>query len=163
MASTYDPIATTTLGSAASSITFSSIPSTYTDLRVVVVNTGTSLGTLEVNFNNDTGSNYSRTILRGDGASATSSASTNQTKWQSGDTGGTSPSMVTIDVFSYAGTAIYKTGLAQASNDQNGSGRVTSCVGLWRSISAINRIDLAQGGNNFASGTVVTIYGIKYV
>lgn len=159
MAATYEPISTTTLSTSPTSITFSSIPSTYTDLKIVVVNTGTTLGTLEVTYNNDTGSNYSRTILRGDGSTASSSASTNQTKWQSGDTGGTAPSMVSIDVFSYAGST-YKTGLAQASNDQNGSGRVTSCVGLWRSTSAVNRVDLAMGGNAFASGTTVTIYGI---
>ena len=62
MASTYEPIATTTLGSAASSITFSSIPATYTDLRLVLVHTpSASTGNAQMQFNSDTATNYSYT------------------------------------------------------------------------------------------------------
>ena len=65
MPNTYEPIATNTLGSAASSVTFSSIPSTYTDL-IVVMNYANSTGLADVffRFNGDTGSNYSDTILK---------------------------------------------------------------------------------------------------
>ena len=77
---TYEPIATTTLGSAANAITFSSIPSTYTDLRLV----GTFLAPdadysdINVQFNNDTGANYSYTLLLGYGTGTSSVSATNR-------------------------------------------------------------------------------------
>jgi hypothetical protein len=77
MAITYEPIATTTLSSAAATITFSSISSAYTDLRLVFV--GTSVANSNnciVTFNSDTGFNYSQTALYGTGATAGSSRQT---------------------------------------------------------------------------------------
>ena len=72
---TYTPIATTTLGSAASSYTFSSIPGTYTDLVLVVSGkystgtTGTTTVQIQVgNTSLDTGANYSIVYLNGSGA-----------------------------------------------------------------------------------------------
>ncbi len=67
MAATYTPIASATLAASTSSITFSSIPATYTDI-VVVINDINSTGSFDTNirFNGDSGSNYSRTGLRGD-------------------------------------------------------------------------------------------------
>ncbi|NBQ97859.1 MAG: hypothetical protein EBU12_06490, partial [Microbacteriaceae bacterium] len=57
---TYSQIASTTLGSAASSVTFSSIAATYTDL-VIVVQAAVTAGSiaLRMQFNSDTGTNYS--------------------------------------------------------------------------------------------------------
>ena len=72
--STYTPIASVTLSAATSSVTFSGIPQTYTDL-VVVINAGNSGGTgygIALQCNNDTGSNYSFTQLYGTGSAATS-------------------------------------------------------------------------------------------
>ena len=159
---TYEPIATTTLSSAASTITFSSIPNTYTDLRVVVANAFTSYGldTVRIRFNSDTGSNYSYTMLTGDGSTAASSRGTSQTQPIVGRAGyqSTRPSMILIDIFSYAGST-NKTYLAADAADQNGSGEVNRVVGLWRSTSAINAIELRNV--TFEAGCVVTIYGIK--
>jgi hypothetical protein len=73
MAITYEPIATTTLGSAAADVTFTSISGTYTDLVLVAVTQiGSSGDYLGVQFNSDTGTNYSRTRLSGNGTSASS-------------------------------------------------------------------------------------------
>ena len=71
MASTYQPIATNTLGSAAASVTFSSISGAYTDL-VLIMNAGSSTtnADVDINVNGDTGANYSRTILYGTGSTA---------------------------------------------------------------------------------------------
>jgi hypothetical protein len=161
MAATYEPIATTTLGSAASSITFSSIASTWTDLRVVLTCTGS--GTIYPNaiLNNDTSSLYSMTFLYGDGSSAGSYRGTNNTSIAMVQNGtSTIPAFYTLDIFSYAGST-YKTILGTASEDQNGSGAVSRIVNLYRSTSAITRLDLRGGGNNFATGTTATIWGIK--
>lgn len=159
---TYEPIATTTLSSAAASITFSSIPSTYTDLRIVFTGLdATGSGYVKLNFNNDTATNYSRTLIYGDGSAAGSAANATQAfiRLNSG-LSTTIPELLTVDVFSYAGST-YKTALITANEDKNGSGLIYNIVGLWRSTSAINRIDLANSANNFAIGTTVTIYGIK--
>ena len=86
MPATYEPIATTTLGSAVNSFTFSSIPNTYTDLvLVVVVPTAASSGTFGLRFNSDTASNYSHTTLSGNGSSAVSYAGDTQTSFIAGD------------------------------------------------------------------------------
>lgn len=163
--STEVAIATTTLGSAASTITFSSISSAYTDLRLVVTGAGTGVGIyLNARFNSDSGSNYSVTNLFGTGASAISGRTTSaaQMLLSTNQLTTTNPSMITMDIFSYAGST-YKTSLNTASNDKNGSGIVLRNVGLWQSTSAINSITLLDtygGGGQFAAGTTATLYGI---
>jgi hypothetical protein len=159
--STEVAIATTTLGSAASSITFSSIPGTYTDLRLVFVGTSAANVPGEMRFNGDSGSNYSRTYLSGNGSSASSSRDTNQTNISMGASAITStPMMNTVDIFSYAGSA-YKTCLITSSDDRNGSGTVDRQVALWRSTSAITQIRLTVDLTaNFTAGTTATLYGI---
>jgi hypothetical protein len=86
MPATYEPIATTTLGSAATTITLSSIPSTYTDLRLVTVlsNNGAGGDSLYITCNGDAlgaTSLYSETRLRGDGSTATSARSSSADRW----------------------------------------------------------------------------------
>lgn len=165
MAATYEPIATTTLGSAASSITFNSIASTWTDLRLVIIGTGTSGGgDLLIRFNSDSSSSYSDTSLRGNGTAAASSRNTNQTAIDVNATlgiFGTNISFITYDIFSYAGST-YKTSLITTSDDENGSGGLVRIVGLWRNTAAITRIDLTlNNATQFNTGTIATLYGIK--
>ena len=159
MPATYEKIATTTLGSAASSITFSSIAASWTDLRLVIVGTCSSgTSTVDLTFNNDTATNYSMTRLRGDGTSATSARYTTRAYiWVASLDSTTIPTMGMVDIFSYAGST-YKTLLSSQSADLNGSGTIQNYVGLWQSTSAINTIKLSAG--NFATGTTATLYGI---
>lgn len=165
VAATYEPIATTTLGSAASSITFNSIASTWTDIRLVMTGAGQAGGEyVTVRLNSDTGSNYSSTILDGYG-SAGSFRESNGTRGYWGNylvgASTTIPLFFTMDLFSYAGST-YKTALCTTSNDLNGSGETVSTVGLWRSTSAVTSITLLNNaGSGFATGTKATIYGIK--
>ena len=164
MASTYEPIATNTLGSAASSITFSSIAATYTDLRIVFVGIESTAGFNYANlrFNSDTGSNYSFTYLTGSGTAAASAANTSQTRIRLNEYGlsNTIPSMITVDVFSYAGST-YKTCLSSCAEDYNGSGMIEAKVSLWSNTAAITSITLVNLVSNFATGTTATLYGIK--
>ena len=161
MPTTYEKIATTTLGSTNATITFSSIASTYTDLRIVLVATTDSAANPLIRFNNDTATNYSRTMLAGSGSSASSSQSSNQTSIVGGQGGfnASEPTIVEIDIFSYAG-GTNKTCLIGWSGDRNGSGNVARFVGLWRDTTAINRVDLIVSGAVFQTGTTATIYGI---
>jgi hypothetical protein len=167
MPATYEPIATTTLGSAAASITFSSIPATYTDLKLVMVSRSTRSNTVDpliVQFNGDTTSNYSYINLRGTGSVATTGKASNQTSFvlkTVGDTTGANIfGLQIMDVFSYAGSA-YKTVLAQSDWDYNGGGEVEYETALWRSTAAITSIRLASVvASNLAAGTTATLYGI---
>jgi len=166
MPATYEKIATTTLGSAAANITFSSIPATYTDLKISFFTTPntTTFASVFMRYNSDSGSNYSFTRIYGNGSSAASDRSTSQTKILIGNGAGsrtTSPSFYDIDIFSYAGST-YKTCLINANNDNNGSGVVERTVGLWSSTSAITSIvlNLEGGAINLEPGTTATLYGI---
>jgi hypothetical protein len=163
MPATYEPIATTTLGSAAATITFSSIASSWTDLRLVLIGTSSAGGSGYCRFNSDSGTNYSITYLRGDGSTASSVRSTNYDRVGfNGDNGisTTIPSMATIDIFSYAGST-NKTCLTTSPQDMNGSGSYEATVALWRNTAAITSITLSLSGGNFASGYTATLYGIK--
>jgi len=162
MATTYEKIATTTLGSSAADITFSSIASSWTDLRVVFVGTLVSNNyNLYWNLNGDTSSLYSRTNISGNGSAAASNRATNEAYWLNTSPGGISstiPSMTTLDLFSYAG-GTFKTGLIEFTADYNGSGVTARYVGLYRSTSAITSIKISSDVN-LAAGTTATLYGI---
>ena len=163
MPATYEPIATTTLGSAAATITFNSIPATYTDIRVVLSLIGTIAGRQSlVTFNNDSSALYSMTYLYGTGTGAASGRSSNRNDFwiEVGGASTTIPHLITYDVFSYAGST-FKTVLATGQEDNNGSGYVSRTVALYRSTTAISRMDMTLSGTTFAIGTTATLYGIK--
>lgn len=159
---TYEPIATAS-PSGTAPVTFSSIPSTYTDLKLVCFLAGSASDPIGLQFNNDTGTNYSRTFIAGDGSTATSNRSSSATNIRMPYPYNATPnfSIAIFDIFSYAGST-NKTILATTGNDRNGSGNVMRLVGLWRSTAAINRIDvIVNGGDTFAAGSTFTLYGIK--
>lgn len=172
MPSTYEPIATQTLGTSASSITFSSIPGTYTDLRISftgILTSGSSGDSLAIRFNGDTAANYSRTFLQGDGSAGSSSRATAQEYGLIGQQiGRFNPSFAGVDIFSYAGST-FKTFLSQGAEvgTSGGSGQygdVVCWVNLWRSTAAITSVQIAPrygGLAVFDIGTTATLYGIK--
>ena len=158
MASTYEKIATTTLGSAASTITFSSISGSYTDLVLILAGINDIAGNraLRLQFNSDTGSNYSYTYMQSDGSTAISTRASSQTTMQFGNfTGGQTVSILNIQ--NYSNTTTYKTAIARTNPTDT---VVQAFVGLWRSTAAITRIDLTLNADNFNTGCVATLYGI---
>lgn len=162
---TYEPIATTTIsGSAAQTITFSSIPATYTDLRVILTFKAAILTNVRMRFNSDTATNYSTTYLTGNGTAAGSSSLTAAAQIRLNGAVNTALGqweLDVIDIFSYAGST-FKSCLVTSAADNNGSGGVGTTVGLWRSTAAINTITLDSAQvNQFDIGTTATLYGIK--
>jgi len=154
---TYEPIATQTLGSDAASVTFSSIPSTYTDLVLVSdyrLNTGDNF--LILRFNSDTGSNYSFTNLYGEGTAAASDRSSNQTSARIGFYGSAQSNSI-VSIMNYSNATTYKTAVSR----DNTNTYVVSRVNLWRSTSAINSIVITTASPNITSGSTFTLYGIK--
>lgn len=162
MAKTYEPIATTTLGSSSSTVTFSSIPATYTDLVLVSSSTQTA-GPVNsrMRFNGDSSSNYSRTWLSGQGSGAYSGRGSNRTSFEldyytSPGTG----NLTIVHVMNYANTTTYKTVLDRTGRAAEGTEAV---VGLWRKTpEAITSIEYSlDGAGSFAAGSTFTLYGIK--
>jgi hypothetical protein len=174
---TYEPIATTTLGSATATISFTSISQIYTDLVIVTSARGTAGNHLWARWGNgsyDSGSNYSVTgiFARRNGAN---------TAEEFGSERNTSVTTARLSVFTYAvpsasstfGTTItqiqdysntttFKTALSRSSTTGDVAYAGTeAAVILWRSTSAINQIQFSLPSGNFETGTTISIYGIK--
>ena len=159
MPATYEPISTQTLGTATATVTFSSIPATYTDLVLVFNGTAASTQNMELRFNGDTATNYSATRLLGDGGVAVSDRSSTSDVMLVGNLY-TSQTANILQIMNYANTTTFKTVLCRSNND---SAQVSARVGLWRKTpEAITTILLRpSGGANFSTGGVFTLYGIK--
>jgi hypothetical protein len=161
MPNTYESIATQTLSST-SAVTFSSIPGTYTDLVLVISGLTASATDINIRVNGDSGTNYSTTYLTGNGSSAASFRSTNQTKmtimYYSATGTGSSPNVSLVQFMNYSNTTTNKTVLARSNNANSG---VDANVHLYRSTSAITSMEISGQSGNFVSGTVMSLYGIK--
>jgi len=157
MPSTYTPIATTTLGSAQSSVTFSGISQTYTDLVLVINGSSSASGTAIVTYNSDSGSNYSNTGLNGNGSSASSFGLTSTTYLVLGEMYNYNCTLIN-QIQNYSNTTTNKTNLSRANSASN---FVQANVGLWRSTSAVSSLQLYVSGANWNSGSTFTLYGIK--
>ncbi len=162
MTSTYEKIATNTLGSATASVTFSSIAGTYTDI-VIVCNLSISSGTgnSKIQFNSDTGSNYSETILEGTGSSAGSSRYTSSTSIILEGSGFLSTTFSTVKIINlqnYSNATTYKTCLIRNGAANAG---VDAIVGLWRNTAAITSLTISTTASTFTAGSTFTLYGIK--
>lgn len=165
---TYEPIATSTVTSATNTVTFSSIPSTYTDLVAVITGRMTASGQDQAFFcrlNSDSATNYSWTQLGGDGSTAYSNRVSNDSYCRLGKVTGSSAASGhfatnIVNFQNYANTTTYKTILtrADASNAE-----VMASVSLWRATpAAINTIAFYISGlNNWEVGSTFTLYGIK--
>jgi len=152
---TYVPIATQTLGSTATSITFSSIPSTYQDIVLVINGSMSASNNIAVQINGDTGSNYSRTTLYGTGSSAASFRETNISTALNSGYMDTNNGTTLISFMAYANTNTYKTFLVRSNPTSVGT---YATVGLWRSTAAITSITLS--GGTYSSGDSFSIYGL---
>jgi len=157
--STYTPIATTTLGSAQATVTFSSISGSYTDLVLIIRGTSaTSTAQLQLQFNSDTGTNYSTTYLIGNGTSAISDRDSNTAGGMVAGFLGTTEGNNIVNIQNYSNTTTYKTVLCRTNLTTS---RTQATVNLWRNTAAITTILVQMlGGQNIASGSTFTLYGI---
>jgi hypothetical protein len=163
-APTYVPIQTTTLGSAASTVTLSSIPNTYTDLFLVIYISGVSTATgMGIQFNSDTGSsNYSMTQFGGDGSSSGSARQSNINYIRfaySATFRTTNVGISRINIMNYSNTTTYKPILSRSDIATDG---LEGTVGTWRSNSAINSLTIlpTNGSYTISAGSTFTLYGI---
>ena len=165
--SSYESIATST-PSGVSTITFSSIPSTYVSLQVRISAVFSSAGNgISIRPNASTATNYTRHRLSGDGASVSADGVATSGGLTGADVfahlvGGsaTQPAVVIIDLLDYTSTTKTKTIRSIAGCDKNGSGEVNLMSSLWNQTTAISSLQV-YSGTNFATGTTISLYGIK--
>lgn len=165
MPATYDSLATTTLSSNQASVTFSSISSNYTDLVLIMsVKSSNAVRGYNIQYNGDTAGNYSETQVYADGIGTTYSFRTsNDTKINVSQMAASSTNEYVIgvvNIMNYSNTTTNKTLLTRWGQTSTDGGIVFK-VGNWRSNNAITSIYLYPNGDNFASGSTFSLYGIK--
>jgi hypothetical protein len=174
----YESIATANGTGSSTTITFSSIPSTYKHLQIRGILKNTSSGQFDdptwITFNADTGSNYSYHSLYGTGTVATALSGVSQNNIVSkGTPSGSSGSNkgfcgTIVDILDYTDTNKYKTlrwlqgfdNNGQGSSN-NGEGSINLTSGNWRSTSAITSISFIGSSFNWTTDATLTLYGIK--
>ena len=156
-ANTYTPIATQTLASAVTNLTFSSIAGTYTDLVLISNFKSTATDGISVQFNGDTASNYSWTLLYGTGSAAGSARYTSQTSVTIGYTTVNNFNTSICQFQNYSNATTYKTLISRSSAADY---EVDAMAGLWRSTAAITSIKINCSGT-LQIGSTFTLYGIK--
>ncbi len=155
--STYTPIASVTLSSAQSSVTFSGIPQTYTDIVFVCDIDGSLDDSTRIRFNSDSATNYSQTNLTGNGSTAASTRSSSIAQISLGVGTATNQTNVIGSINNYSNSTTYKTVLLRANNPAE---VVAARVGLWRSTSAITSIEFFIASGNWVAGSTFNLYGV---
>ena len=165
---TYIPIAKTVLSSNQSTVTFSSISGSYTDL-VLVISTAGSSANLQayIRFNNSSSNIYSVTEISGNGTTVSSYRTTSTGEIS------LSPSVAMhttlgqgqyiVNILNYANTTTNKTALIRTGGLGATYQGTAAVVGLWRSTAAIDRIDIKTDVGNFVANSTFTLYGIHGV
>jgi hypothetical protein len=167
----YDSIATTMVGGGgAASVTFSSIPATYTHLQIRLIartDSGSTQGFIRLTYNNVTSANYTEHGLFGDGSTISANGASGDVSGIVQRTaGGTSLAntfgAVVIDVLDYASTNKYKTERSLGGVDLNGAGGLgLYSTALYSTTNAITRIDLTPNSGSFVEYSSFALYGIK--
>lgn len=171
MPNTYEAIATVSVtGSTTDLISFTSIPSTYTDL-ILVCNarsqrSGNTTSELYTYINSDSASNYSRTRIWSNGAAAYSDRNTSQGLALFGELPAANATagvfgIVTLHLMNYSNTSTHKTLISR-----NGFAQATAqgdlYVNTWRSTAAINTLSIYNTSASYYSvGSTFSLYGIK--
>jgi len=159
----FSSIATVTVGSGgASSITFSSIPSTYTHLQVRSLSLNSSTSNIWMRANSDTGANYASHFLQGDGSGAYSGSYVSQSDGIFYGYNTTAQPMASVcDILDYANTNKYKISRSLQGNDTNGGGNIFFRSNLWTSTSAINALTIYCQAGSFNQYSSFALYGIR--
>lgn len=161
----YTALATITLGSAAASVTFSNIPGTYRDLRLIslvpsLVGGNPTASGAWLRFNGDSATNYNTVYAYGNGTSGGSGTEPGVSTlfWGAFPGGG---GMATLDILDYSATDKHKSALGRADGN---SANAWMHAGRWASTAAITSIFLESpdtGTKTFAAGSTFSLYGVK--
>lgn len=165
----YDALSTVTVPSGGvASITFAGIPTGYKHLQIRgLVRPATNNAEIRLTINSDSGSNYARHRLIGNGSSIDATGTASQTSIGIFDANGLQTGTASVfgamvlDLLDYANGSKYKTLRVLSGNDNNGSGQVGLSSGLWQSTSAVSAITMIMNTGNIAEYSQFTLYGVK--
>ena len=170
---TYTLISSNVLASSAASVTFSSIPATYTDLVLrmsVRTNAGSNTDSIEITFNGDTSSNYSTRVLYGSGsggAGADQYANNVPSRVWYGATGNTATAntfgSAEVYIPNYLVSQNKQTGNVGMAETNAAAALMAATASLWRNTAAITTIllDPLDGSASFQIGSSFYLYGIS--
>ena len=171
MANTFELISSVTVGSGGvSTFSFTSIPSTYTDLclRLSLKGTGTALPDVIMQFNGDSGSNYATKELAGTGGALSSNGpyTTTNAHFQMNSTDTTASTFTNTEVYipNYSISGVAKMFSSDAVNENNS---VSTYVQIriigwkWTGTAAINSILFSTNVGAYAQYSTAYLYGIK--
>jgi len=153
---TYTPLATVTLGTAASSVTFSSIPATYRDLILVFVGVFSTAQNPTVRFNGDTTTSYSLVRMLNDGNTPISSANTENSLYV-GNALTTTPAQIQVQLMDYSTTDKHKTALV---NHSIGGTTTMRIADRWANTAAVTTISWSVATGTMNAGTTLNLYGV---
>jgi hypothetical protein len=158
--STYTPLATVTLGTAVSSVSFSSIPATYRDLIVVLNVSGSADVGIRLRFNGDTGTNYTTVAMAGwSGGTLSNSYPLAYALFYNLTVGVNTngiPAPVIGQIMDYSATDKHKTLLTRASS----TNEATAMASRWANTNAITSMEIYLASGNYAVGSTFNLYGV---
>ena len=168
----YESIQTITVSSEVSSVSFTSIPSTYTHLQIRIIAKTNDTDTtgndnIYVTYNGDTGSNYSWHVLYANYSTLASAGAGNTSAMLTGKLGNANVAntygTTVLDILDYKNTSKYKTQRSLSGLAINALGsNLFLGSGSWRNTNAITSITLVSGSAmNWVSGSKFALYGIK--
>lgn len=154
---TYVALNRTITASSATTVTWSSIPSGYTDLVIVASCRAVSPGSATLlRFNGDTGSNYGRIRYLGTGSGNSTVAVPNESRIAI-DAPNTDWSNFIASIHNYSNTTVHKT----VMNRGNSNGFISAQAATWRNTSAVTSITLTIDSGSFVDGSIFSLYGIR--
>ncbi len=166
----YESIATTTVSTSVSSVTFSSIPATYTHLQLRWIARSDRAATqdfVDIRLNSDTGANYAAHLLSGDGAAASAAAYVSNTSvglifMPAASSTGSVFGVGVMDILDYTNTNKYTTTRTLGGADINGSGRIVLGSGVWMNTAAVTTLTIiTDNASTFTQYSKFALYGIK--
>ena len=161
----YESIATVSVGAGgASTVTFSSIPSTYQHLQIRGIMRSTTANHADMQLNSDTGNNYAGHALEGTGSAVSAFGGASRANMFSiFYTNGTSTGVGSgvADILDYANTNKNTTVRSLRGTEDNSSGNMSFISGLWMNTAAVTSITLTARGGTFLQYSDFALYGIK--
>lgn len=165
----FESIETVTVGSGgAASISFTSIPQTYTHLQIRGITRSPDASYINAQFNTDTGNNYSNHAIYAEPGTVVGQANANASHFQISRSNyfasaSTMFGATVCDILDYANTNKNTTTRALSGNDTNGTagGVMFFTSGNWRNTAAVTSILIYPTSGNFSQYTQFALYGIK--
>jgi hypothetical protein len=160
---TYVALDKITVGTATSSITFSSIPQGYTDLVLVIEGVSSSAANHGIQFNSDTTNNYSYTVIGGAPSSYRSSSSNVINPFLANGTTSTSSTFTNMEAYIPNYTSSNKKSMVIDVVGENNSASVfglSMTAALWSNTAAITQVYFQASNGNMTQYTTISIYGI---